>query len=166
MVAHILKRKNPTAKIIVLDPKEKFSKQGLFVEGWQKHYPDIGGVDSRVNFRWCSEHQHGHNGNRNRHRPRSRPMPHPWYQRRKQVPSVIVRESPTATGVQSYPPPCSRVPTKTSMYWATRLLPQRCPSQVFSANSQAKVAANAIRGALTGSRVFPAPFCQHMLEPH
>ena len=32
------------------------------------------------------------------------------------------------------------------------------PKSGFSANSQAKVAANAIRGALTGSRVFPARF--------
>ena len=32
------------------------------------------------------------------------------------------------------------------------------PKSGFSANSQAKVCANAIRGALTGSRVFPAKF--------
>ena len=38
MVAHYLKYNNPTAKIIVVDPKPKFSKQGLFQEGWAKHY--------------------------------------------------------------------------------------------------------------------------------
>lgn len=51
MIAHVLKEKNPTAKIIVADPKEKFSKQALFEEGWNKHYagmvewigPDFGG---------------------------------------------------------------------------------------------------------------------------
>lgn len=32
------------------------------------------------------------------------------------------------------------------------------PKSAFSANSQAKVCANAVRGALTGSRVFPAKF--------
>ncbi|MDH3263791.1 MAG: FCSD flavin-binding domain-containing protein, partial [Paracoccaceae bacterium] len=32
------------------------------------------------------------------------------------------------------------------------------PKSGFSANSQAKVAANAIRGALTGSRAFPAKY--------
>jgi NADH dehydrogenase FAD-containing subunit len=32
------------------------------------------------------------------------------------------------------------------------------PKSAFAANSQAKVAANAVRGALTGSRVFPARF--------
>lgn len=34
MVAHKLKAENPTAKIIIADPKEKFSKMALFQEGW------------------------------------------------------------------------------------------------------------------------------------
>ncbi|MEL6291541.1 MAG: FAD/NAD(P)-binding oxidoreductase, partial [Pseudomonadota bacterium] len=38
MIAHMLKQKNPTAKIVILDPKEKFSKQALFQEGWERHY--------------------------------------------------------------------------------------------------------------------------------
>ena len=38
MVAHLLSRINPTAKILVADPKENFSKQGLFEEGWERHY--------------------------------------------------------------------------------------------------------------------------------
>ncbi len=38
MVAHVLKETNPTAKIIVADPKEKFSKMSLFQEGWANHY--------------------------------------------------------------------------------------------------------------------------------
>ena len=33
MVAHFLKENNPTAKILVADPKETFSKQGLFEDG-------------------------------------------------------------------------------------------------------------------------------------
>ena len=41
MIALILKQKNPKAKIIVLDPKEKFSKQGLFQAGWEQHYPGM-----------------------------------------------------------------------------------------------------------------------------
>lgn len=38
MVAHYLKNNNPTAKIIVADPKPKFSKMALFQEGWANHY--------------------------------------------------------------------------------------------------------------------------------
>ncbi|MFN4130529.1 MAG: FAD-dependent oxidoreductase, partial [Paracoccaceae bacterium] len=38
MVAHTLKQTNPTAKILILDPKENFSKKALFEEGWGRHY--------------------------------------------------------------------------------------------------------------------------------
>lgn len=37
MVAHLLKQTNPTAKIIILDAKEKFSKQALFEEIGRAH---------------------------------------------------------------------------------------------------------------------------------
>lgn len=42
MMAHLMastRRKN--ARITILDPKEKFSKQALFMEGWEKHYPGM-----------------------------------------------------------------------------------------------------------------------------
>jgi len=56
MVAHVLKQRNPTAKIIVADPKPKFSKMALFQEGWNTHYsgmvdwigPDFGGANVSV----------------------------------------------------------------------------------------------------------------------
>jgi sulfide dehydrogenase [flavocytochrome c] flavoprotein chain len=42
MMAHILKEKGLTgSKIFVIDPKETFSKQALFQEGWDKHYPGM-----------------------------------------------------------------------------------------------------------------------------
>jgi sulfide dehydrogenase [flavocytochrome c] flavoprotein subunit len=55
MVAHMLKN-NPTAKILIADPKESFSKQALFEEGWERHYsgmierigPDFGGGNVEV----------------------------------------------------------------------------------------------------------------------
>lgn len=43
------------------------------------------------------------------------------------------------------------------------------PKSGFSANSQAKVCANAVRGALTDSRVFPAKFantCWSLIAPN
>lgn len=56
LVAHYFKTHKPKSKIIVLDPKKKFSKQGLFKEGWKALYPgmvdyrnvDNDGVVSRV----------------------------------------------------------------------------------------------------------------------
>lgn len=41
MVAHYFKQHNPKAKILVLDPKDKFSKQGLFLQAWQDLYGDM-----------------------------------------------------------------------------------------------------------------------------
>ena len=39
MMAHALKAAGKSkSKIIVIDPKENFSKQGLFQEGWEKYY--------------------------------------------------------------------------------------------------------------------------------
>jgi sulfide dehydrogenase [flavocytochrome c] flavoprotein subunit len=37
-IAHYLKNNKPKSKIIILDPKEKFSKMGLFLQGWRKLY--------------------------------------------------------------------------------------------------------------------------------
>ena len=37
-IAWYLKNNKPKSKIIAYDPKAKFSKQGLFVQGWKKHY--------------------------------------------------------------------------------------------------------------------------------
>src|SRR6056297_1121244 len=56
MVAHYLKANNPTAKILVADPKENFSKQALFEQAWMRHYegmitrigPDFGGGNVEV----------------------------------------------------------------------------------------------------------------------
>ncbi len=37
-IAHYLKNHKPKSKILILDAKDKFSKQGLFMQGWKKHY--------------------------------------------------------------------------------------------------------------------------------
>lgn len=41
MVAHYLKRHKPRSKILALDAKEGFSKQGLFQDGWRALYGDM-----------------------------------------------------------------------------------------------------------------------------
>ncbi|MDF2231767.1 FAD/NAD(P)-binding oxidoreductase [Albimonas sp. CAU 1670] len=38
MVAHLLKTHNPSAKILIVDPKPRYASQALFEEGWQAHY--------------------------------------------------------------------------------------------------------------------------------
>src|SRR5690554_2782279 len=41
MVAHYLKHNKPKSKILILDAKDAFSKQGLFQDGWKKFYGDL-----------------------------------------------------------------------------------------------------------------------------
>lgn len=41
MVAHYFKNNKPRSKIIILDNKEKFSKQGLFMSAWKEIYGDM-----------------------------------------------------------------------------------------------------------------------------
>lgn len=41
VIADYFKKHKPKSKIIILDPKEKFSKQGLFMEAWETLYGDM-----------------------------------------------------------------------------------------------------------------------------
>ncbi len=54
-VAHYFKQHKPKSNIIILDPKKKFSKFGLFSSGWARHYgydpknPTAGGMITWIN---------------------------------------------------------------------------------------------------------------------
>jgi len=41
MIAHYLKQHKPKSKVLLLDAKDKFSKQGLFEAGWKQVYPGM-----------------------------------------------------------------------------------------------------------------------------
>lgn len=51
MVAHVLKRQNPRAKILIIDEKDSFIKQQLFLDGWARHYPGM--------IEWVPLKEHG-----------------------------------------------------------------------------------------------------------
>jgi len=40
-VAHYLKNHKPKSKILIIDKKDRFSKQGLFTQAWERHYPGM-----------------------------------------------------------------------------------------------------------------------------
>lgn len=157
MVAHVLKERNPTAKIIIADPKEKFSKQGLFEEGWQKHYtgmierigPDFGGGNTSVN-------------------PLTMEVDIDGEVIKADVVNVIPAQKAglicEAAGLtEGNWAPVDGHSMVSRMDENIYILGDATnqgdmPKSGFSANSQAKVAAMAVRGALTGSRVFPAKY--------
>lgn len=40
-IAHYLQRHKPRSKVLILDAKDAFSKQSLFKQGWEMHYPGM-----------------------------------------------------------------------------------------------------------------------------
>lgn len=56
MIAHYMKTRKPKAKLIILDAKDKFSKQGLFTAGWEELY-DFG-TDNAI-IEWVSKSNGG-----------------------------------------------------------------------------------------------------------
>ncbi|SIN75991.1 NAD(P)/FAD-dependent oxidoreductase [Vannielia litorea] len=157
MVAHVLKQTNPTAKILIVDPKEKFSKQGLFEEGWQNHYtgmverigPDFGGDKVEVN-------------------PDEMTVTIDGVVEKVDVCNVIPAQkaghiAEVAGLTENNWAPVNPADMTSKMDPDVTVLGDATnqgdmPKSGFSANSQAKVAANAILGGLTGSRVFPAKY--------
>ncbi|MEL6595036.1 MAG: NAD(P)/FAD-dependent oxidoreductase [Pseudomonadota bacterium] len=157
MVAHLLKKTNPTAKILVADPKEKFSKMALFQEGWNDHYAgmidwvgsDFGGADVSV-------------------RPDAMEVVIDGEVTKVDAANVIpamkagliVERAGLTEGNWA---PVVPATMQSRMDENIHILGDATsqgdmPKSGYSANSQAKVAAMAVRGALTGSRVFPAKF--------
>jgi NADPH-dependent 2,4-dienoyl-CoA reductase/sulfur reductase-like enzyme len=157
MVAHVLKANNPTAKIIIADPKAKFSKQALFEEGWNTHYsgmverigPDFGGENVSVD-------------------PAAMTVDIDGEVVKADVVNVIPAQKAglicEAAGLtEGNWAPVSGHTMQSRLDENIHILGDATnqgdmPKSGFSANSQAKVAAMAVRGALTGSRVFPAKF--------
>jgi NADPH-dependent 2,4-dienoyl-CoA reductase/sulfur reductase-like enzyme len=157
MIAEVLSKTNPTAKILIADPKENFSKQGLFEEGWQKYYggmitrigPDFGGGNVSVN-------------------PAEMTVDIDGQVEQADVVNVIpaqkagrIAEIAGVTDGNWAPVNPADMSSKADadIYVLGDAANQGdMPKSGFSANSQAKVCANAVRGALTGSRVFPAKY--------
>ena len=157
MVAHVLKQKNPTAKIIVADPKPKFSKMALFQEGWADHYDgmidwvgsDFGGDNVEVN---ADEMTVSIDGEVLK------------VDACNVIPGMKAGRICELAGVNdgNWAPVVGHT-MQSRMDENIHVLGDSSaqgdmPKSGFSANSQAKVAAMAVRGALTGSKVFPAKF--------
>ncbi|MDP5085610.1 MAG: NAD(P)/FAD-dependent oxidoreductase [Yoonia sp.] len=157
MVAHLLKQNNPTAKILIADPKESFSKQGLFQEGWSTHYdgmierigPDFGGADVAVDPDAMTLSIDGDVTN---------------VDVCNVIPAMKAGRIAEIAGItEGNWAPVNAADMSSKMDENIHVLGDAAaqgdmPKSGFSANSQAKVCANAVRGALTGSTIFPARF--------
>ena len=157
MIAHTFSQVNPTAKIIILDPKEKFSKQGLFMAGWEKHYPGM--------IEWLDPATHGGIKNVNAETMEIETDIDTFKADAASViPGQRAGSIAMAAGVNDgnwchiMPATMASKADPNIYVLGDASVAASMPKSGFSANSQAKVAANAIRGELTGSRVYDARF--------
>jgi len=168
MVAHVLKNSNPTAKILVLDPKDKFSKQAVFEEGWAKHYdgmiswigPEFGGAAVEV-------------------RPETMEVVVDGEVTKVDacnvIPGQMAGKIAAIAGVTDDKgwAPVDPYSMKSKIDQNVFVLGDSAaqgdmPKSGFAANSQAKVAAMTVRAELTGSKAFPAKYtntCWSLLAP-
>ena len=168
MFAHVLKAKGyADNKIVIVDPKPKFSKQALFQEGWEKYYPGM--------IEWYGPDVHG------------------GLKSVDPATGDVVTDLDTFNGALVNVIPAQKagmIAAKAGLTDDTGFCPidpksmrsqaddnifvigdasiaGDMPKSAFSANSQAKVAAMTARGDLTGSRVFPAKYsntCWSLIE--
>ena len=157
MIAHMFKQNNPTAKIIILDPKAKFSKQGLFMAGWEKHYPGM--------IEWIDPDTHGGIKSINAETMEFETDLDTFKADAAcVVPGQRAGTIAHAAGVTDgdwapiVPATMASKADANIHVLGDASVASSMPKSGFSANSQAKVAANAIRGELTGSRVFEPRF--------
>ena len=169
MMAHVLKAKGHTgAKVVILDPKPKFSKQGLFAEGWEKHYPGM--------VEWYGPDVHG---GIKAVDPASGTVTTDLDTFKGALVNVIPAQRAgtiaaeagltDASGFCPIDPNSMRSKADESIFVVgDASIAGDMPKSAFSANSQAKVAAMAVRGDLTDSRVFPARYsntCWSLIAP-
>jgi sulfide dehydrogenase [flavocytochrome c] flavoprotein subunit len=168
MMAHTLKAKgHKKSRIVVIDPKENFSKQGLFMEGWAKHYPGM--------IEWQDPKMHGGVKNVD---AKAMTVKTDLGETKAQLINVIPAQMAgkiardaglaNASGFCPINPENMRSASDANVYLVgDACIPGDMPKSGFSANSQAKVAAVMIRGELANGRTFPARYtntCWSLIE--
>ncbi len=168
MMAHVLKEKGlMDSKVVIIDPKPKFSKQGVFQEGWEKYYPGMiewygpdvhGGIEGiDVNAGTVETGLDTFKG-----------------AMMNVIPAQKAGEIAASAGLtdDSGFCPIDAASMRSTVDEAIFVIGDACiagdmPKSGFSANSQAKVASMNIRGDLVGSKVFPAKYantCWSLIE--
>ncbi|MDP2733677.1 MAG: NAD(P)/FAD-dependent oxidoreductase [Hoeflea sp.] len=168
MMAHVLKAKGLTdSKVIILDPKDKFSKQGVFQEGWEKHYPGM--------VEWYGPDVHGGISNVD---VNAGTVETDLDTFKGALLNIIPAQKAGAIAAEAGLTddsgfcPIMAESMRSTIDEAVFVIGDASiagdmPKSAFSANSQAKVAAMTIRGDLLDSKVFPAKYantCWSLIE--
>jgi sulfide dehydrogenase [flavocytochrome c] flavoprotein subunit len=168
MMAHVLKAKgHKKSRIIILDPKENFSKQALFTEGWQKHYPGM--------IEWQDPKMHGGvKGVDAKAMTVKTDLAEYKAALINVIPAQMAGKIARDAGLTNQSGFCPINPENMKSTNDANVyiigdasIAGDMPKSGFSANSQAKVAAMAIRGELANARTFPARYantCWSLIE--
>ena len=168
MMAHVLKSKGfGKSRIFVIDPKDKYSKQGLFEEGWAKHYPGM--------VEWYGPDVHGGVKSVDVAAGKVETDLDTFEGALLNIiPAQRAGAIAAAAGVAGDNGfcPIDAASMRSTMDDAIFVIGDASiagdmPKSGFSANSQAKVAALNVRADLTGSKVFPAKYsntCWSLIE--
>ncbi len=156
VVANMFKAINPTAKIIIADPKPVFSKMGLFREAWKKYYKGMIDMNSDVDMNTFSVD------------PQAMTISVDGETIKVDACNIIPAQKAgqiahTAGIVEDGWAPVRAQDMRSRLDENIYVLGDAAaqgdmPKSAFSANSQAKVCANAILHRLTGAALGPSEF--------
>ncbi|MGE3626760.1 MAG: FCSD flavin-binding domain-containing protein [Hyphomicrobiales bacterium] len=169
MIGYFLKTQKPKSKLIILDPKEKFSKMGLFQEGWAQHYQN--------QVEWLPPTMTGGGAKK----VDASAMTVTSVDGEVIKAAVINVIPPQKAGKIAELAGCTKgdwCPVKPDSFASAQVadvyvlgdssVAAAMPKSGFSANSQAKVVVNAIQAELDGKTRFPARYrntCWSMIAP-
>ncbi|MFM8332734.1 MAG: FCSD flavin-binding domain-containing protein [Candidatus Methylumidiphilus sp.] len=161
LIAHYLKQHKPRSKVIILDAKTQFSKQALFLKGWQDLYPGM--------VEWVSAEKEGQIDHID---AKKRIVATEFNSRRADVLNVIPPQKAgwlaRKADLADYSGWC---PVELHSFESTQIpnihiIGDSCiatpmPKSAFSANSQAKICAAAIVDLLNGRQPGPPSLINH-----
>lgn len=170
MIAHYLKTHKPKSRLVILDPKKAFSKQPVFVEAFNRHYKDI--VELNLSNEIDDFSVTGFDA-------RAREITTKAGKKVKyDVANVIPLQSAGRIALRTglakgdwcpvNPENFSSALVKDVYVLGDAAIATDMPKSAFSANSQAKVAANDILAELAKGERFPARFrntCWSLVAP-
>jgi NADPH-dependent 2,4-dienoyl-CoA reductase/sulfur reductase-like enzyme len=168
MMAHVLKGKgHKKSRIVIIDAKESFSMQTLFVEGWQKYYPGM--------IEWQDPQMHG--GVKNvdaKTKTVATDLADYEAQLVNVIPAQMAGKITRDAGLTNQTGYCPIDPDnmKSTIDPNIYVIGDACisgdmPKSAVSANSEAKVAAMMIRSELSGAAASTARYgvsCWSMIE--
>ena len=159
MIANYLKKNKPKSKLMIFDPKPKFSKMALFQEAWENHYSDI--------IEWVGPDMSG--GGAKKVDPGTMTVTLADGETAKG--DVINVIPPQKAGSIAFAAGCtegdwcpinpddfSSAKVKDIYVLGDASVAKSMPKSGFSANSQAKVVVNALQAELAGKKKYPARY--------